>query len=54
MQHNYSFLLCFLLLIFFFLGLFLAAPAPYGSSQARDWIQSLSATYTTAIAMLDP
>ena len=31
----------------------MAAPAAYGSSQARDWIWATAMTYTTAAAMLD-
>ena len=33
---------------------FLAAPAAYGSSQARDHILAALAAYATASAMLDP
>ena len=32
----------------------MAALAANGSSQARDGIQAIAATYTTATAMLDP
>ena len=39
---------------FFFFLLFRAAPAAYGSSQARGWIQAISATYTTAHSNGDP
>ena len=32
----------------------MATPMAYGSSQARDWIQDTAATYTAAVATLDP
>ena len=35
-------------------GVFLAAPAAYGISQARDQIQAAAATYVTAAATPDP
>ena len=33
---------------------FLASLAAYGSSQARNGIPAIAATYTTAVAVLDP
>ena len=33
---------------------FMAAPAAYGSSQARDQIWAAAATYTIAVSMPDP
>ena len=38
---------------FFFFCLFSAAPTAYGRSQARGWIETVDAGYTTAIAMPD-
>ena len=32
----------------------MAAPAAYGSPQARDWIQATAVTYATAAATPDP
>ena len=39
---------------FFFILLFRAAPAAYGSSQARGQTGATAASYTTAIATQDP
>ena len=33
---------------------FLATPTTYENSQAREWIRTAAATYTTAAAALDP
>ena len=40
----------YLKFIAFFFFLLLAAPAAYGSSQAKEWIQATSSTYATAAA----
>ena len=40
---------CLLILLFF-----MAAPAAYGSSLARGWVQATSIAYITAVAMPDP
>ena len=47
-------LLLFVLFVFCFFGVFFATPVGYGSSQARDQIWAVAATYATAAATLDP
>ena len=39
---------------FFFFFFLMAALMAYGSSQARDQIPTITATYATAVAMMDP
>ena len=55
--HSYHVQLLLILTDFFFFFFFfflMAALVAYGSSWARDWIQAIVATYTTAAAMPDP
>ena len=43
-----------LFISFAFVFLFIVPPTAYGSSQAREWIQTTAVTYATAVAMLNP
>ena len=52
-RSSYPYYSCFFLVFLIFFS-FSAVPVPYGSSQARNKIRAASATYTTAVVMLDP